>query len=309
MGFFGSGSFNKSKTSAKSTATTTSTGTSRQRAYLDDAFKQPAIDLMGNVSNLAKTDPTTLVPKDNAFQTEAAGRVNSLTGNPEAFNQSNDWMKSVAGASAPQVNGESLLTGLSSYYNPFEKDVIDSSMADYDFSAGRDRAGDILGMAAGDAFRGSGGALTLAAGDDARRRGRFALGAGIRSAGFDRATALSASDADRRQQAAMANATFTGQQRDRTLEAARGLTANATAFDANQRANAGQTFDMGTQLRTQEQERATAPFDMQKYLTDLWGGLANPFFGSDEDVTENSTANTTSKGKSSGFGLTLGFGK
>lgn len=311
-----SGSFGSTKTSGSETYNRNGSTT----ATLPDWAKQPAMDLMGGIQGLFNTDPNSLVPGANGYQTHAIDSVNKLSGSPWNFDTAADWTRQVGASDAPQMQAASgkaasVLDGLDGYFSPYQKDVIDSSAADFDFNAGQDRARETLGMAGNGAFGGSGAALTRSAGDDARGRARFSLLSGLRDQGFQRAAALSADDANRRQQASFANAGFTQQANatnaglqdtnlTRRLAAGQNLAGISTMFDQNARDNATAEFGMGDTLRGYDAARATAPFDMYQYLTNLWGGIATPFFG--QDTTENGTSQT--KGKSTSFGLKAGIG-
>ena len=96
---------------------------------------------------------------------------------------------------------------LEPYQNPYLKDVVDTTLGDYDVNSGRVRANQAAQAAQGGAFRGSRYALREANTEGELARGRAAAEAGLRSDAFKTAAGLSSQDADRRQSAGAFNAT------------------------------------------------------------------------------------------------------
>jgi len=306
LGIGGGGSKSSSSQTSQETTNYNKTGTVTPTA--PSWVENPAKDLMTGIGQLANTNPASLVPGPNGYQTDALARVNSLTGSGWNFDLAAEIAKSIGTSSgASSVTAASLLEGLENYFNPYQEKVIDASMADFDFAAGKQRAQETLDMAANDAFRGSGAALTRAAGEDARLRARNSIYAGLLQQGWDSATQLANADAQRRQEAAVQSAQLAMQEQANRLAAAQMLVNNSLAWDQNQRSNAELVFDMGEALRSIEQQQAQAPFAMYDTLVNLWGGVAAPFFGStsQESGTSDSAGSATTKGKA----FKLGFGK
>src|SRR5439155_6316405 len=97
---------------------------------------------------------------------------------------------------------------INSYMNPYLDSVVKSSLADYDYSAGQQQAQDNLSLAGmDDTFGGSGGSLLRSMDNGQILRGRASLDSGLRSQGFNTALGAAQSDADRAQQARLADMT------------------------------------------------------------------------------------------------------
>jgi hypothetical protein len=101
----------------------------------------------------------------------------------------------------PTLRGESLLDNLSAYMSPYTRDVVDSTLTDFDVDASRTRAQQDLDLAGSGAFGGSGAALTKSMTEGELARARANASALLRDQAFTRGAALSGEDAARRQQA------------------------------------------------------------------------------------------------------------
>ena len=94
---------------------------------------------------------------------------------------------------------------INDYKNPYLKDVLDTTFADYDTQAARDLASRQAARGAGAAF-GTGADVSDALYSADSARGRASLGAGIRSNAFNTAAGFGMQDADRLTNTALANA-------------------------------------------------------------------------------------------------------
>lgn len=121
------------------------------------------------------------------------------------------------------------VSNLEAYRNPYTQEVIDTTMADFDESAGQTRAAQSGQMAATGAFGGSRSGIREAMTEGELARARSSLDAGLRSDAFNTAAGLASQDADRATTANIANA---GYANDRSLY-------NAGAFNDAQQYNAG----------------------------------------------------------------------
>jgi hypothetical protein len=197
-----------------------------------------------------------------------------------------------------------LLTNLGAYENPFIDDVVNTTLADFDASAGATRAAQDLDIARSGAFGGSGSALTKSLTEGELARGRASTDANLRFTAKDKAFGYSGQDADRRQSASMSNAANELAARNQKLAAAGMLTDISSGFDANQRANYGAMADIGSQIRGILDARAQSPITLLQTELGLFNDL-NPelYFGENEKGTE------TQKGKSSGFSFGVSAGK
>jgi hypothetical protein len=196
-----------------------------------------------------------------------------------------------------------VLENLDAYMSPYRRDVVDAALADFDHGAGQTRAQQDLDLAGSGAFGGSGSALTRSMTEDALTRGRSTTSANLLDQMFQRGTALSADDANRRQQAAMANAAAAEQALQRQMEAAKGLTDLSTAYEANQRANIATQAGLGETLRGIEQEQRQAPVTSTQQIVAMLQGLPISLFtGEQKTGTESGT--TKSKSASLNFEVT-----
>jgi hypothetical protein len=100
----------------------------------------------------------------------------------------------------------SLLQNTSRYQSPYTKQVVNAAMADFDAYAGRQRADLAARGARAGAFGGSRFGIAEGELEGQLARGRNTQIAGLLDEGFRTAAALSGQDADRRQQASLANA-------------------------------------------------------------------------------------------------------
>jgi len=158
-----------------------------------------------------------------------------------------------------------------SYMNPYVRDVVDATMADYDQQAGRTRASQAAQGALNNAFGGSRYAIQEAATEGELARGRASSMANLLSSGFDRATAAMQFDAGQQQQA---NSTNTGYDNSRTMaQAGYDQQANLANQDAlNQAAMFG-----ANATNTSNQFNANANNDASRFTADANNrfGLAN----------------------------------
>jgi hypothetical protein len=216
---------------------TSSTSTTNQNTTMNTTPVNPGwvtdsiSGLSGKIGDYFNNlDPNSLVAGPHVLQTDAAMTAGGLSGSPWNLNQSADTMRGLttAGANtyAPTTgnaatgnavtgnavtgnavtgNAASVLDNLQSYFSPYQNNVIDSALRDYNYGAGQTQAQNQLALAGDSTFGGSGGAIQTALSNDAIDRGRGALSANLYDQGFQRATGLSEADAGRRQQMTLAN--------------------------------------------------------------------------------------------------------
>ena len=115
---------------------------------------------------------------------------------------------------ATQAGSASLLDGLQNYMSPYTSQVVDAARADLDQQQAQQRAALLGSQGKRNAFGGSGVAIEggLLAGEQARARNSII--SGLLDQGFQRGTALSADDANRRQQTGLFNAGETNDMRE-----------------------------------------------------------------------------------------------
>jgi hypothetical protein len=281
----------KKKTNTSTTEQTHQTMTPTNPAWVDSGLQ----GLGGQISNLSNADPYSFVAGPDPLQTQAAQGAAGLTSSP-SFQQASGIMNNVAGA-GPNLSGgpASLLDNLQAYMSPYTKNVVDTSLADYDFGAGQTQAQNKLALAGDTTFGGSGGSIQTALSNDAITRGRGTLSAGLYDQAFQVGAGLSSQDAGRRQQSSQ----FDAQQRDaalqRQLAAGQGLGALGTAQGADQRANIGTQASLGDMLQQLAFQKAQAPLSLLGVQSGLMGQLPlGLLHGGETDGTGSTTGTSTS---------------
>lgn len=246
-------------------------------AYVDAALQ----GLTGQVSDLSKLDPYSLVAGPDALQTQAGQGAAGLTTSPVYDRLSNAGPQSVVAASGQE--------GVDGYRNKYLEDVVKSSLGGFDQNADQVRQQQMLDLGGDATFGGSGGSIlrSLSEGQFAKERG--ALDSGLRFGAEDRAFGLAGADADRRQGASLANAGLAEQAYARQLAA-------ANSGGEQGRANIGTQAGIGEMLQQLAQRRAISPLSLLGTQATLFSGL--PFglvHGQNTNgVTDsNSTSKTT----------------
>ncbi len=279
------------KTTQKTTQNSTQTSTPNNPAYVTGGLES----LTGDVMNLRNLDPYSLVPGATPLQERGAAITGGLTGSPWNWDMAADITRGVGNQSAPQVESQSLLTNLEDYYNPYRDQVTNAAMADFDANAGRTRAQQDLNVAGQSAFGDSGASLARSLTEGELARGRNTQLSGLLSDMFKTSVGFSADDANRRQSASGMNAQLEAQNRQTQLQSAGLLGDLSSSYDATQRANAGQAFDMGEIMRQIQQQQAQAPISTTADIASIFAGL--PY-----GLTRGETTTGTSTGKTSGGG-------
>lgn len=310
--------------------------TSDTTPIVPDWLQDPIQGATETVAGLAGTNPSTLVAGVHPLLSAASLNAGALDSNPGLWDSAahltsqgaaggaNTYAPSTYGgtslADAKGVTAQSLLTDINKYMSPYTKDVVDTSLADYDFGAGQTRAQQNLDLAGSGAFGGSGSALTRSLTEDALTRGRGSLSAGLRDQAFNTGANYSNLDAQRRQDAEAFTAgaensrnlqqgafdqqtglfnsgelnaagRFNSGQEDsrlaRLLQAG-GLMGNlATSRGADQRATVGTQADVGTLMRGIDQQVLDSPFNLASWANQQYGNLPLSLFtGEHKEGTE-----------------------
>ncbi|MCA3750586.1 MAG: hypothetical protein INF04_04145 [Phenylobacterium sp.] len=319
MGFFDR-IFGKKKTST-STTTNTATTTPNNPVWVTQGLE----GVGGALTGLLSRDPKSFVSGPSALQTQAFNDAGNL-GLSSLYGNAGRVFKRVAGrgantyqaaqGKATGYTASSLLEGLDRYKSPYEQDVVNTALADFDYGAGATRAQQALDEARSGAFGGSGAAITRALTEGDLARGRASTSANLRDQMFTRATGLSATDAGFRNQAAadraaaenqfgLANMTamndagrFNASAADtalaRQLAAGGALQGLGTTMGAEQRANLTLQGQLGADQRAIEQAQTAAPLTVLQQLASTYGGLPlNLLSGS--TVTGSGTAQGVTK--------------
>ena len=287
--------------SKKTTSTQTTTPT-------NPSWVEPQLStLAGGISNLSKMDPYSFVAGPNSLQNQAYGTAANLAPDNQSYGSASGLFQGLMNTGASQydpatVHPNSILPNLDSYMSPYLNDVVNTSLADYDYGAGQTRAQNQLALANDDTFGGSGGAIQTALSEAAIDRGRGTLAAQLRDQGFQTGANLANQDADRRQQAQLANQS--------AYNAARQFNANQVETALGRQQTAGQNLvntanaqnqtavsDLNTQaaigamLQQIAQQQAAAPLSTMSSLAGSYGSLPLSLLHGE---TTNGTTKTSS---------------
>jgi hypothetical protein len=285
--------------------TTTTTGTSTNTANLNRSTQRTnpqwiediAKGFGGEITDLGQMDPRSFVPGTSPLQEKGFQAVAGLGGMAEAFGGGLDMTAAAGNSAAPRTEFVKSSKMIGDFMDPYLKDVVDTSLADFDFGAGNTRAAQDLDLARSGAFGGSGAALTKSATEGEILRGRGSLAANLRSDGWRTALQAAQNEAARKQGANDLNAGLYGQQLDRSINAGRSLADIAGAFGGEKRADAATTLAAGGQQRDIAGEEQRAVLDFLKERQDLFGGVMPELFGG-ENTEGTTTATGTSSSKS-----------
>lgn len=239
--------------------------------------------LAGQVQDLGKLDPYSLIAGSNPLLDKAQS---TLSGDPYA--QARDMISAGAGGGG-SVGFHATSDYMKNYQDPYLKDVLDTSLADYDVGAGRQTAQADLGLAGSGAFGGSGAALTKSMLGGEIARGRGALSAGIRSDAFNTAAGLGQGDATRATQTDATNAQLAESAAARKMQGG-SMLAGLTSQEL------GQLLSVGDYQRQMEQQRLQAPISLLGTQTSLAGGLPLNLFSGQTSKTSGGTLGAIGSG-------------
>ncbi len=298
---------------------------------IPDWLQTSAFDLNARLSSLGAVDPTSYVGPVHPLERQAEAALVGLTGQGPVYDEAMaltrkvagaDWIDAYMSAPSPKVQaqsvaGASLLESLDSYVSPYLRQVISSTLADFDFGAGQTRAQQGLDLMRSGAFGGSGAALTRSMTEEGIARARASTVAGLRDQAFTRAAGLSSEDASRRQDAQTLNAQLAAQADqtnaelylkdtaqkvslgleagDQSLRAAGQLGDLATSGQTQVRANAAALAELGGTLRSVETATRKAPLDLTSWQIGAFSGL-NPGLFSGKTETGSSGGRTFNVG-------------
>lgn len=308
--------------SGSGSASQTNTNTSMQQSITptNPSWVAPQLQgLAGQVSNLAGQDPYSFVAGADPLQTQGAQGASTLGQDPYSYALASGTMGNLASAGAntqnnvATVKGNSILPNLENYMSPYTNDVVDTTLANYDRTAGSNRAQQMLSIGGmDDTFGGSGAMSYLGNYDASNQLNRAQTEAGLRDQGFNTGANLANLDADRRQQAQLSNqAAYNGQyqfnagQNDVAQQrqglAAQGLVGIDQTGNADARANYGAQTDIGSILQQISQNKSGAPISTLAGLAGVYGSLPLGLLHG-QDTTGSSKGKTTNVSASLGFG-------
>jgi hypothetical protein len=259
--------------------------------------------IQGLAGDIGKTfdgiDPKTLVGGANPLQT-LAGDTASHFENPASFGQAQNFLIGAAGAGPQKVVGADASNYIDRFKDAGLKDYLDASLGDYDFGAGQTRAQNKLALAGDTTFGGSSGALQTSLSEDMLNRGRGKLSADIRQHAFDTALGAALQQAQMDNGIGTTNAGLAETALSRQLNGGNALAALGSAQGANERANTGLQYDIGSGLRDVQNQQNASPITALLGKIAAYGGLPLDLF---KGSNATGTLNGTTIGKESGTSL------
>jgi hypothetical protein len=288
--------------STKKSKTTTNQNTTMNTTPTNPEWVTTGIQ--GLAGDIGKTfdgiDPKTLVGGANPLQT-LAGNTASHFENPASFGQAQNFLTSASGAGPQKVVGADASSYIGRFKDAGLKDYLEASLGDYDFGAGQTRAQNKLALAGDTTFGGSSGALQTSLSEDMLNRGRGKLSADIRQHAFDTALGAALQQAQMDNGVGATNAGLAETALSRQLNGGNALTALGSAQGANERANTGLQYDIGSGLRDVQNQQNASPITALMGKIAAYGGLPLDLFkGSNATGTLNGTTKTKSSGASLG---------
>jgi hypothetical protein len=311
----------KSKTTEQSTTNQLTTSTPTVAPWLNQNYET----LGGQIANFGKTDPTSYVAGPSALQTQGFGQAANLGGWRDLLDKAQTGATNVAGAGAnlaaptATYGGASLLDGgLDRYMNAGLNDVVDSSLANFDYAKGREKAAMEAKSALNKAFNNTRSVFgeTQFAADSLRQRS--ATEADLRFKAFQEAAGLASQDAQFRQQAGLTNAgavnqgnQFNAGQMDASL--ARQLQASGLLGDLgnstanNDRADVATQLTAGGEQQRIDQAKLNANPTFLQLLAQLNGSMPIGSFTSTTNQGAGSSNSTSTTKTSDPMGALSGL--
>lgn len=201
------------------------------------------------------------------------------------------------GQPRPGTSFNPALTGASqmgNYSNPYDQQVINTTLANYDANSGQARAALEANGARNGAFGGSRFGIAEGQFDASNAMNRAQTEAGLRQQGFNTAAGYGLQDANAGNTMNMFNAGEQDNALNRQLQAAGLLTDQSNAYDANTRADLGTMGDLGGQQRDIQQQQLQAPLAQLLAQGQLYGNLPyNALVG--QTINSNMTGTNVSK--------------
>lgn len=284
----------KSTTTAASTGTSSTTATPNVPDWLANPYKTSATQ----VGQLQHMDPTQFAPQASQLEQQAFQGGSNLTTSPN-FGQATQQVQGINYA-PQQVQGQSLLTGLSNYYTPFQDQVMNPVLNDLDVQAGQTRAAQSAKEAATGAFRGSRAGIAEGETEGNLARARATTTSGLLNDMYGQAVTASNQDAARRQDAQTTNAANGITANGQRLQGAGLLSTIGQAQGAEDRSNLGTQATMGALQQQIGDAQRQAPLTYQTQLQGLLAGLDPSLFtGKTVDGTDTTNSNSTTKSSGS----------
>jgi hypothetical protein len=277
-----------SKKSTDSTSSQNSTQTTTPN--VPTWFSQPTQQLAGQVSGLLGQS-SSYTPGISNLQQQATTGASNLSVSPN-YQTASDALNGISPVG--NVTGQSVLDNLSSYYNPFESQITNPVMADYDAQAAQTQAQQQAQAAQGGAFGGSRYGVQQAQTTSDLARGRAATEGGLLQNMYTQAAGMSEADTARRQQADLANQQTGLQNNAQAMQRAMDLATIGQQQGADTRANVGMESDIGGIQTNAENAIKQFPLSYDQQMESMLSGL-NPqlFTGSTNTGQSTSTSHST----------------
>ena len=165
-----SGSKQKSKTTTTSLSDTAGSGTfsNTTTATAPDWVTSAMRSATGRVESLLGQDPNNFFAGPDPLHQQAAAGAAGLSDGTASFDAAKtltqgaadtSWLTPYTNADTPFASGGKAYNYVDHYLNPYLREVVDSSAADFDAHGGQVRAQQALDLAGSGAFGGSGAAL------------------------------------------------------------------------------------------------------------------------------------------------------
>jgi hypothetical protein len=265
----------KTKSTQDSSGTFSQTSTPNVPTWISD----PAQAMAGQVGKLQAQGPSAFTPTTSSLE-------NQVTAGAANFTPSSNYSDATgAFNNIPQVEGQSLLTNLSDYYNPFKEQITNPVMNDFDFQAGQTRAAQAAQAAQGKAFQGSRYGIQEGETEGALARARAATEGGLLSNMFTESTGLSSQDAARRQAAMEAN-------QGAGVAKAQGLAGIDTAKNAQQLQEQAAQAAIAQRATEEQQIQQQYPLTFAAQTEGLLSGL-NPALYTGSTTSGTTTGHST----------------
>jgi hypothetical protein len=281
----------KSSTTSQATGTSATTATPNVPDWLANPYKTSATQ----VGQLQQMDPTQFAPQTSQLEQQAFSGGQNLTTSPN-YDTATSQINGINYA-PQQVQGQSLLTGLDQYYNPYKDQVLNPVLNDMDVQAGQTRAAQSAKEAATGSFRGSRAGIAEGETEGNLARARATTEGGLLNQMYDTATSLSSQDAARRQEAQTTNAANGLAANSQRLQGAGLLSTIGAQQGSDARANIGVQDALGTQQQQIADAQRQEPLTYQQQLQGLLAGL-NPDLFTGKTVNGTDTSNSSSTTKS-----------
>lgn len=281
------------KTTSNQTQNTASTSTPN----VPDWLANPAQAMAGQVGALQAQGPGAFTPGISSLQNQAVAGAGGLTSSPY-YTQAGDTISGVPNVSADQVNGQSVLDNLSSYYTPFKDQVLNPVLNDYDAQAGQTRAAQAAAGARNSAFGGSRYGVQEGQTEADLARGRAATEGTLLQNMYGQAAGMSEADTARRQAAMTGNQAVNLQAGEANqnvgLQKGQLLAGLASSEGADARSNVALQGDLGAAQTQAENAAKQYPLQFQAQNEALLQGL-NPGLFTGQSTTGTGTSTGTSK--------------